>query len=244
MANRNINNYDFIMYIMNKIKILRELENFPLFTINDFARLINTSNKYVRTYLQRLEKEELIIRVERGKYTVHEDPLIYCSHIVYPSYISMWSTFALKGLTEQILREIMIVTSVSKSELNTVSSVISFTKSKHCFGYTKEIYQGHEVFIASVEKAVIDSLLYKKVPFSEIIKAIDNSEISSDKIIEFVLKIGSSSLAKRVGFLLERNGVDMDKLLDIIDYNYILLDADGSKTGEFDKKWRLIINDN
>lgn len=228
---------------MNAIDVIKKLETYPLFTVNDVSRLLNTTDNYVRTYLYRLENRGLINRIERGKYTVHEDPIIFSTHLVYPSYISMWSLFSLRGLTEQVLREIMIVTSVNKMEITKGSYSISFTKSSHCFGYDKEMYQGYEVFLATVEKAIIDSLMYRKVPFDEIVKVIRSADLNPDKMTEYISRINSSSLAKRIGFLMEKEGVDMDSLLDLIDYNYILLNVDGEDTGVKNERWRLIVND-
>ncbi|MBD3204202.1 hypothetical protein GF327_07950 [Candidatus Woesearchaeota archaeon] len=228
---------------MKTIKLLKQLETYPLFTVNDFAKILRSTAKYARTKLYRLEKQGLIKRIERGKYTVHDDPFIFASHILYPSYISMWSLFDLKELTEQVLREIMIVTTKSKKDIKKKSYRISFTNTTHCFGYYKEIYHEHEIFLADVEKAIIDSLLYNKVPFDEIKKAIVNSELNIEKIKAYVKRIGSSTLIKRIGYLMEKKGQRLEAK-EIMDYNYVRLNPDKPKKGKKNKKWRLIINDN
>ncbi|MBU0758513.1 MAG: hypothetical protein KKF44_10685, partial [Nanoarchaeota archaeon] len=222
---------------------LEELKNYPLFTINDITRIKYIKPEYAKLVIYRLKKNNLIKEIEKGKYTCHDDPYIFASQIIYPSYISMWSAFAFNGLTEQIIKEINIIGAVSKKDINIFNTRISFTKSKNIFGYEKINYNGFEVFIADIEKAIIDSLIYFKCPLDEIKKAIANSKLDMSKINNYLKILSSSSLNKRLGFLLEEYGYNSSNLLKNMDYNYILLDKLGNEAGEKNKKWRLILND-
>ena len=66
---------------MKTIELLKILQEYPLFTENDVAKIVDKNAGYVKTLLHRLRKQKLIHRVERGKYTVHDDAFIFASHI-------------------------------------------------------------------------------------------------------------------------------------------------------------------
>ena len=62
-------------------------------------------------------------------------------------------------------------------------------------------------------------------------------------MIEYLKRIKKSSIIKRVGYLMEKNGYNSyDELKEYINYKYIVLEPLMKKMGKKDKKWGLIIN--
>lgn len=51
----------------------------PLFTLNDAERHLEVTRASLREKLSRMTRRGELRRIERGKYTVHEDPLIYAT---------------------------------------------------------------------------------------------------------------------------------------------------------------------
>lgn len=229
---------------IEKIELLKRLETYPLFTFNDFVRITGISPEYARTLLYRLRKEGLIFSVAKGKYTVHDDPLIFASYIFVPSYISFWTALRFYDLTEQLPREIMLAISVYKRSIKFMGTPITFTKIREFWGYRKERYSKFEIFIAEREKCIIDSLLVKKVPLDEIFSALQSGKLNTKKLIDFAVKTKNNSLIKRLGYLLELCGVDASRLHEKIrsDRNYVVLDRNFPKKGEKNARWKLIIN--
>ena len=227
---------------MKKIELIRMLEKYPLFTFNEFVRITGKGVKYCRTHIYRLKKEKLVFEIEKGKYTAHENPLLFASFISFPSYISFWTALRFYNLTDQLPLNIMVASKKLRKEINFFDTKIKFYKIKHFWGYKKVRYEKFDIFIAEPEKCLVDSILMKLVPLNEIAKAIGSKEINLEKLKEFAIKTKNKSLIKRLGFLIEQSGARADELLKYIDYNYIILDVFQKKKGEKNKKWRIINN--
>lgn len=225
-----------------KIQLLKKLEEYPLFTMNEFVRITGKSPEYARTMLYRLKKEKLLHQIEKGKYSVHDDPLVFSSHIVIPSYISFWSALRFHNLTEQLPKNIMIASAKSKHEINFHGTKIRFFKTKQLWGYKKERYASFEIFVAEKEKCIIDCLLIKNTPFDEIAKAVAKKELDEKKLAEYAIRVKNISLIKRLGYIMEYFGLDAEALAKHLDSNFVLLDWNAPKKGEKNKKWKIIVN--
>ncbi len=227
---------------MKTIELLRILQEYPLFTENDVAKIVDKRAGYVKTLLYRLGKQKLIHRIERGKYTLHDDVFIFASCICIPSYISLWTALRHYNLTEQLPKTIFVVVPKPKRSFKFQSTSIEFVKSRHFFGFRKERYRDFDIFIAEPEKAVIDSLLSKKIPFDEIVKAIKTNELVTEKLIDYSIRTKNKSLIKRLGFILEEEHLECKKLKKFVDNNYTRLDLMLGRTGKKNKKWKIIDN--
>lgn len=227
---------------MKKIILVKSLEEYPLFTFNEFVRITGKSSEYARTYLYRLKKEGLIFRIEKGKYTVHDDPLIFSSGIAVPSYISFWTAIRFYGFTEQLPKDIMLASPKPKETITFRGTKIRFFKTKHIWGYKKERYGNFDIFVAEKEKCIIDSMLLKNTPFDEIAKAVMTRDFDEKKLAEYAIKTKNKSLIKRLGYMMESYGLNAEELAGHLDNNYVLLDWSGAKKGAKNKKWKIIEN--
>ncbi len=229
-------------HIMKTIDMLKTIEKYPLITVNEFVKITGISPKYARTYLSRLKKDKRLFRIEKGKYTAHDDALIFSSYIIIPSYISFWTALRYHDITEQLPIDIMIAAPKPKNTIMSGKTRIRFFKTKHIWGYKKQRYMDFDIFVAEKEKSIIDSLMLKNVPFDEIAKAIATKEFDKKKLIEYAIKTKNKSLIKRIGYLMEHFSMDSGYLSNYLDNNYIPLDFSQKKTGKTDKKWKIIMN--
>lgn len=227
---------------MNRINAIKALEKRPLFTFNEFVRIIGKKPQYARIYLHRLKSRGLVFQIERGKYSVFDDPLIFSSHIMLPSYISFWTALRFYGFTEQLPVEIMIASPKPREGISFHGTKIHFFKTKHLWGYKKQRYAGFDIFVAEKEKSIIDSLLAKNTPFDEIAKAVETRDFDAKRLIEYAVKTKNKSLMKRVGYLMENFGLEPKELAGHLDNNYVLLDWNGGKKGEKSKNFKVIVN--
>ncbi|MCH8520290.1 MAG: hypothetical protein LAT82_06065 [Nanoarchaeota archaeon] len=216
--------------------------NVTYFTNKDFEAFTHKKNSHV--LLTNLKNNNTIIQIERGKYTLHEDPLIYASHIIYPSYISGISALYYYKLTTQIPLKTLVLT----KEVKRNNSHITFIKSPKTlfFGYTKKIYKKFEIFIVTKEKLLIDSIYFQKLGVS--ISDLDNllqEQLDTTLIISYLKQINNISLIKRVGYLLEQHNMNIHNSFKKVleqDSNYIKLEQNLPKKQAINSKWKLNIN--
>lgn len=236
-----MNTRDFL----EKIKKARK----AIFTANDLVKITNKRKEYLKVYLFRLKKKELIQEVERGKYIISQHPFITASNLIFPSYISFLSAYSYYQITTQIPRIIQVVTLCSKKSLELENYTIKFIKlpARKLFGYHKESFMEKEIFIAEKEKAIIDSLyLPKYCPLDET-KAALEVKLDINKLISYALKMNSKVLLKRLGYLLELKNIDIHKRVQkYLNKRYDPLNPFQKKLKKKpgkSEKWRLIINE-
>ena len=233
---------------MKKIELLKELEKYPVFNLKTVKDIINKDRNYTKLFIHRLKKDKLIFEIEKNKYTLNKDSFVIASNMIWPCYISGWSAINYYHLTDQIPQTVFVITTRVRKKreiiFNNTKIIFTKVKPKYFFGYKKERYGSYDIFIAEKEKALIDSVLFKKISFSEICDIVKNNvkNVDIDLLIEYLIKIKNKSLIKRFGFLLDRLNIKNDKLIRLIDFKYIPLDYLISKKGKKDKKWRIIDN--
>ncbi len=197
---------------MKTINFLKLLEGYPVFTENDVAKITHEKPTYTRILIHRLSVRGLVHKIERGKYTIHEDPMIFSSYLFTPSYIGLWTALRFYNMTEQLPLIMSVMTPRPKKRIRFNKTNIEFIKTKFMWGYVKQRYQDFDIFVAEKEKAVIDCLLTRRIPISEIENALGSGELDIEKLIRYSKKTKNMALAKRLGFLLESYGHDCSAL--------------------------------
>jgi len=234
---------------METLQIVKKLEEYPTFNIDTFANIIDNDKTYAKVFLNRLKNRGIITQIQRNVYTVQEDPLIIASRIIWPSYISLWAAFRHHNLTEQIPSKISVITARSKSRKNIqmMNTIIIFEKIRPSwfFGFSKINIQDFEVFMAEPEKALIDAVLLKKISTAEIYFILKENikNISTIKIVDYIIRTENHALAKRFGWMLESLGCKYVKRLKKQTYKTMIpLDITRPITGLHDKKWGVVVN--
>ncbi len=234
---------------METLQIVKKLEEYPTFNIDTFANIIDNDKTYAKVFLNRLKNRGVVKQIQRNVYTVQEDPLIIASRIIWPSYISLWAAFRHHNLTEQIPSKISVITARSKSRKNIqmMNTTIIFEKIRPSwfFGFSKIKIQDFEVFMAEPEKALIDAVLLKKISTAEIYFILKENikNISTIKIVDYILRTENHALAKRFGWMLESLGCRYVKRLKKQAYKTMIpLDITRPITGLNDKKWGVVVN--
>lgn len=235
---------------MKLLDFIRTLEAYekPVFTVNDVSKVIDADKKYARVYLNRLKAKGVVEAVERDKYVLAgTHPYVAATNLVFPSYMSFLTALHYYRATTQIPRIIYIASTRSKKSLALKGYSLEFIKLKkeRFFGYTREKFQGKFIFVAEKEKLIVDSLfLPQYCPVDEIYKAMGDEKLSIDTLVEYGLKMDSVVTIKRLGYLLEKKGIDVYERLKLrLNRKYDLLNPLLPKKGEKNKKWRLIINE-
>ncbi len=232
---------------MRDIDFLDLVKNSKLavFTPNDISRLTKRSKDYVYTFLNRLANKGLVMRIEHGKYVLPGTPVeSVATNLAYPSYISFLSAFYYHKRTTQIPGEMSVVSVHSKKTIEYQGYKIRFIKfqPKNVQGYERNM-NGYVWYLGSIEKSIVDSLyLPENCSVADSFIAIREG-VDKYKLIDYGLKMGSKVTLKRIGYLLDIIGIDVNEIFRThMNSKYDPLDPMLPVKGEKDKKWKLIIN--
>ncbi|MGQ9781650.1 MAG: type IV toxin-antitoxin system AbiEi family antitoxin domain-containing protein [Nitrososphaeria archaeon] len=235
---------------MRGTELIKTLERSKtsVLSIGDVIKITGKDENYVKVLLNRLVKRKLLTRIEKNKYSLpNQNPFTVAASIIFPSYISFISAYSYYNLTTQIPSTIFIVSLKQRKEILYNKHRIKFVKfsRKRFFGYLKEYVEGKTVFIAEIEKAILDSLSFPKYcPLSETFFVLKEAQLDEVKLLEYSKRLNSGIVAKKLGYLLEVTGRDVyGSLKGLINKKYDLLNSLKPPTTKKSEKWKIIINE-
>lgn len=227
---------------MNLITIRKELGD--IFSLNELAKLTNKSKKYLSVYIHKNIKKGYLYEIRNGWYSFERvDDKFLISRTFENSYISLQSAIEFYGFSTQRYVKLHLMSLSSKEEKNIGDFVVEFikTKKQRFFGFKKETYKKNEILLADYEKLLLDCLNNQdKISVEETISFLDKIDIDLERLKTYVKIIDSKALNKRLGYILEKKGIDMELEINA---KYELFDLNGSKEGKKNKKWKLIIRE-
>jgi len=133
-----------------------------LFSINDAKKVFNIEkDNTLYKLLQRLEKKDIIRRIENGKYLfsfIEVSDFEIANFLTSPSYISLESALSFYGIMSQFPYTITSITSKKSKRVIYEDKEYEFMhiRSKYIYGFFKK----NNFLIASPEKALIDELYF------------------------------------------------------------------------------------
>ena len=231
---------------MRAEEIIKELEKSKLsvFTFLDLTKLLSKDENYVKVFVHRLTNKKLL-RIEKNKYALKgTNPFLIATNLLFPSYLSFISAYSYYNLTTQLPRIYYVVTLKQKKEVRYGENLIKFVKfkSSRFFGFKKELLEDKFMFVAEIEKAIVDSLyLPRYCNVSETFSVLKNAELDEEKLLKYADRMNSSAVLQRLGFLLEILGIQLKLRRKF--KNYILLNPTLPKRGERNERWKVIINE-
>jgi len=172
-----------------------------LFGINDAKKVFAISkDNTVYKLLQRLEKKNIIKRIENGKYLfsfTEVSDFEIANFLFSPSYISLESALSFYGILSQFPYTITSVTSKKSKRVVYEDKEYEFVhiESKYFYGFLKK----DRFLIASPEKALIDMLYFmakklRSIPMEEL----DLSKINKKYLVNMAKKYDYIPLKKLV----------------------------------------------
>ena len=182
--------------------LIDALKRYPVFSVKDIAGVLRKPRHYAYLVAYRLKKSNILQEIEKGKYSIEDDPFIVASWVIWPSYISSWAALHYYRLTEQLPFIIHVITTKKRKRkmISYGNSRIEFIKiKKSAFsGFKRITYQNKEIFIAEKEKAIIDGLAAKKMSFTEAQDIIKNNPRKISKMKLFFYAKKWNGLLKKV----------------------------------------------
>ncbi|MBU4349516.1 hypothetical protein KKA86_05330 [bacterium] len=147
-----------------KYNDLKKIKNL-YFTYQDVAKILSTSEDSTRVLCTRYVKQKYLIRLKRNFYILKErwdnitpnQRLELANILQVPSYISLMTALSFYEYTTQVQQKFIESISLYRTFTKDIEGVVfnySRIKRDYYFGFSKK----NNIFIASPEKAFIDSL--------------------------------------------------------------------------------------
>lgn len=237
------------------------------FTPADAASVLALSPHEARTLVAHLARRGWLSRVRRGLYTTvplgadvpgewREDPWLVANSLYNPCYLGGWTAASHWSLTEQIFRDVVVVTAASiRDRAVTIQGTrfrLRFLPEEKHFGTNKAWRDQTAVFVSDPSRTVVDTL---DEPWmaggirhaAEIIAAYFESEHRDEaKVVEYADRLGNRTVFKRLGFLLETIGAGTPELVEQcrvrMSSGLSKLDPDVDALGRIRKRWNLRVN--
>ncbi|MFQ5684827.1 MAG: type IV toxin-antitoxin system AbiEi family antitoxin domain-containing protein [Candidatus Binatia bacterium] len=256
------------------VELVRKLnaEGDRIFTSDrarELAPAVGLSEGYLRQALHYLTRAGWLVRLRKGLYALSSTvPGVTPAHefeiamaLVEPAAISHWSALHHHGLTEQVPREVFVLTTTetavprrrgdkakwSRDGYPVGETVYRFiqVKPERFFGMEKVWIGETRVVITDSERTLLDGLARPQYcgDFAEVLYAFEimGSRLNLKRIIEYALKLDAST-AKRLGWILEQQGVDLDLLEPLARLavkGYRKLDPSGPLKGPCNRRWMI-----
>lgn len=235
----------------------------------ELAPEVGLSEGYFRQALHHLTRSGWLVRLRKGLYTLSSSvPGVTPAHefeiamaLVNPAAISHWSALHHYGLTEQIPRKVYVLTTTGVSlprtrgtRVERVSdgypvgdTVYQFVqvKPERYFGTRKVWVDEARVTATDPERTLLDGLSRPRYcgDFAEVLHAFEarGTALDVERIVGYALRLDAAT-AKRLGWVLEQQGVHSSKLerlaaVSIKDYRK--LDPTGPRKGPYSRQWMI-----
>ncbi|MCM8794560.1 MAG: type IV toxin-antitoxin system AbiEi family antitoxin domain-containing protein [Candidatus Omnitrophica bacterium] len=242
---------------------------FTIERARELAPSVSLSEGYLRQALHHLARSGWVVRLRKGLYALSSAvPGVSVLHefeiamaLVSPAAVSHWSALHHHGLTEQLPRRVFVLTTteatvprprgkragMADKGYPVGETVYRFVqvKPERFFG-VEEIWVGEaRVKVTDPERTLLDGLLMPRYcgDFAEVLHAfqVRAEKLDMDRIIGYTLRMDAAA-AKRLGWILEQQGVDtarLEPLLAIPIKGYRVLDPTGPRRGPCDRRWMI-----
>lgn len=227
---------------------------YDIFTVQMIKDCKKISTSKIHQAIRTLTNSGLLIKLERGKYIRSSfiDSNVIGSFLAPDGGIAYWSALNYHNLTEQFVNVVFVQSAKRRSEELTINHLrYKFIKIKpyKILGYKEVGFGNHKFKITDIEKTILDCFELPHLAgwYQEIIKAFYHAEINQNKLIKYCKIINNKSVIKRLGFLSEfLLKPNMERFVDyaqsMVTKPYSLFEIDGETLGEYNKRWKLIIN--
>ena len=237
----------------------------------EVAPSVGLSPGYFRQALHHLVRDGWIVRLKKGLYalsgavpgtsSLHEFEIAMT--LVAPAAISYWSAMSHHGLTEQVPRRVFVLTTAravprlrgkkamhSEPGYPVGETVYQFVqvKPERFFGIDQVWVNEARIAITDPERTLLDGLMAPQYcgDFAEVLHAFElrAPKLDVERIIGYALKLDAAT-AKRLGWILERQGITSDRLEPLRALpikGYRVLDPSGPRHGPYEARWMIRVN--
>ena len=242
---------------------------FSIERAREFSPRVGLKESYLSESLYHLRRNGWVLPLRRGLYAISPSvPGVTPSHefeiamaLVEPAAISHWSALHHHGLTEQIPSTVFVLTTtatvIPRFRRGKASQVASGypvagtlyhfiqVKPERFFG-TEKVWVGDaRVTLTDPERTLLDGLSMPQYcgDFAEVLHAFElrGEQLNLERIIGYALRLDEAT-AKRLGWVLEKQGTDLQKLGPLLQApikSYRTVDPTGPRKGPYNRRWMI-----
>jgi predicted transcriptional regulator of viral defense system len=237
------------------------------FTVSDAASMLHLDQRHARRLVRYFAERGWLARARRGLYVTvpldaspsgewTEDPWVLAQKSFSPCYIGGWSACEHWGLTDQVFREVIVLTTRRVRRRSVVLQgqpiQLRAIKKSLLFG-TQGVWRGlTKVEVSDPTRTIVDVLRNPELGggirhVAEILRHYFESEHRADqRLIEYGDKVNNRTLFKRLGYLLDALGISADDLKVAcrarISAGITALDPASAVHGTINRRWNLRVN--
>jgi predicted transcriptional regulator of viral defense system len=194
-------------------------------SVSQAAEILGLRADKAAKILARWARQGWLSRVRQGLYVpvpleartadvALEDPWIIAERLYAPCYIGGWTAAEYWGLTEQIFRTVLVLTTLTPRErrpkIKGVEFLVRSIPQRALFG-TRPVWRGRvKVNVADPTRTVLDMLNDPALgggvrPTADVFRNyMESDKKNATLLIEYAERLGNGAVFKRLGFLAER----------------------------------------
>ena len=237
------------------------------FSVAESAKLLGLDKPRTRRLLAYLAARGWLSRVRRDAYITvplgaerpaewREDPWVVAARVFAPGYLAGWTACEHWGLTEQIFRDVQVVTARRLrhrvQEIQGTRFLAKTVSPDRLFGIKAVWREQSRIEVSDPSRTVVDLLDDPALGggirhVAEIVAAYFASEHRDDsRLQDYARRLGNRTIWKRLGYLLETLRIDAPELSAAcrtsISSGISLLDPSAGAKGPVLRHWNLRIN--
>jgi predicted transcriptional regulator of viral defense system len=237
------------------------------FTAADAARALAVDRATASRIIGYLASRGWLARVRRGLYVSvpldatspsewRADPWLVAAHVFEPCYIGGWSACEHWGLTEQLFRDVVVVTARAQRRsavrLQGADFHVVVRQPNALFG-TRPVWRGRErVDVSDPSRTIVDILDDPAIGggirhvADVIAEYFAGEHRNDDRLLAYVERLGNRTVFKRLGYLLEAVRIDAAELIEVCferkSAGISPLDPSIDSKGKITRRWSLRVN--
>ena len=234
------------------IKLLKVIEEnrMDVFSTSGLAYKLGVLPGNIQNYLETLANNELINRIEKGKYCriCVRDKFVIGSRIIDSGVVSHQSALAYHGIDKDVPGQVYISSSQQKNSKTVFGNHINFIRISPYknFGSNSVTNNNGTFRVTDTEKTILDCFDLPKyvTSYKILLNRLKVIPLNQEKLLEYGLRMKNLSILKRMAFFFDENipgqyTIFLEGVKNEMNSKYTLLEPGGPETGPFISKWRI-----
>ncbi len=237
------------------------------FTADEAAEALDVDRAEAARFVGYLASRGWLARVRRGLYAPvpleasapeewRSDPWLVAARVFEPCYIGGWSACEHWGLTEQLFRDVLVVTARqqrrSTARVQGMDFRVVTRKQEALFG-TRPVWRGRErIQVSDPSRTIVDVLDEPALGggirhgADVLVEYFEGEHRDEKTLIAYGDRLGNRTVFKRLGFLVEELGIDAPDLVAACtkrkSAGISALDPTVRTKGRITRRWNLRVN--